>query len=103
MRIRECHLLPSLAAVRLARQPFLLDIVFETPHGELSRILVTAQGLGMVDVALTPHLDLEHHPYATLANAEAWAATLPVPTYSIDDQTAIKVVDDTVEVVSEGH
>jgi dipeptidase E len=28
---------------------------------------------------------------------------VPVPTYGIDDQTAIKVVDGTVEVVSEGH
>jgi dipeptidase E len=31
------------------------------------------------------------------------AAEVPVPTYVIDDETAIKVVDDTVEVVSEGH
>ncbi len=28
---------------------------------------------------------------------------VPVPTYAIDDQTAIKVVDGAVEVVSEGH
>ena len=27
----------------------------------------------------------------------------PGPAYAIDDETAIKVVDDTVEVVSEGH
>jgi dipeptidase E len=26
-----------------------------------------------------------------------------VPSYAIDDQTAIKVTDDTVQVVSEGH
>jgi dipeptidase E len=26
-----------------------------------------------------------------------------VPAYAIDDQTAIKVVDDKVEVISEGH
>jgi len=28
---------------------------------------------------------------------------IPVPTYAIDDQTAIKVVDGQVEVISEGH
>jgi hypothetical protein len=28
---------------------------------------------------------------------------LPVPGYAIDDQTAIKVTDGAVEVVSEGH
>ena len=38
-----------------------------------------------------------------LANIERWAAGIPVPAYAIDDQTAIKVVDGTLEVVSEGH
>jgi hypothetical protein len=28
---------------------------------------------------------------------------MSVPAYAIDDETAIKVVDDSVEVVSEGH
>ena len=38
-----------------------------------------------------------------MAEIEAWAAGLSVPAYAIDDQTAIKVVDGTVEVVSEGQ
>ena len=37
-----------------------------------------------------------------MADAEKWAAGMPVPAYAIDDQTAIKVIDGTVEVVSEG-
>ena len=56
-----------------------------------------------MDFALIPHLDHEDHPDASLANAEQWAARLPTPTYAIDDQTAIKVVDGAVDVVSEGH
>ena len=79
------------------------DIVFATPQGEISRILVTARGMGLVDFALIPHLDHADHPDASLANAETWAARLPVPTYAIDDQTAMKVTDGAVEVVSEGH
>ncbi len=79
------------------------DIVFATPQGDISRILVTAQGVGLVDFAVIPHLDNAEHPDASLANAEQWAARLPVPTYAIDDQTAIQVVDGAVEVVSEGH
>jgi dipeptidase E len=79
------------------------DIVFDTPQGEISRIFVTAQGAGLVDFALIPHLDHEDHPDASAANAEKWAARLPVPLYAIDDQTAIKVTDGAVEVVSEGH
>ncbi len=79
------------------------DIVFATPEGDTSRVLVTAQGMGLVDFALIPHMDHADHPDASLANAEKWAARLPVPTYAIDDQTAMKVVDGAVEVVSEGH
>jgi dipeptidase E len=33
---------------------------------------------------------------------EEWAADLPVPAYAIDDDTAIKVVDGGVEIISEG-
>ncbi|HEV2235901.1 MAG TPA: Type 1 glutamine amidotransferase-like domain-containing protein [Ktedonobacterales bacterium] len=79
------------------------EVVFASPQGAISRTLVTAQGVGLVDFALIPHLDGEDHPDASLANAEQWAARLPVPTYAIDDQTALKVSDGTVEVVSEGH
>ena len=79
------------------------DIVFATPHGEISRTFVTAQGAGLIDFALVPHLDHERFPENSLANAEKWAARLPVPTYAIDDQTAIKVTDGKVEVVSQGH
>jgi dipeptidase E len=59
--------------------------------------------LGMVGFSIFPHLDHEMLPENTMADAERWAAGMPVPAYAIDDQTAIKVVDGTVEVVSEGH
>ena len=59
--------------------------------------------LGMVDFAMFPHLDHEELPDNTLANAERWAAKLAVPGYAIDDETAIKVVDGVIEVISEGH
>lgn len=52
---------------------------------------------------MIPHLDNDDHPDASLANAERWAAKLPVPTYAIDDATALAVADGVVEVVSEGH
>jgi dipeptidase E len=38
-----------------------------------------------------------------MADAERWAAGMPVPGYAIDDQTAIRVTDGTVDVVSEGR
>jgi len=61
------------------------------------------RALGLVDFSVFPHLDYPSFPENSMANAEKWAAKGPVPTYAIDDQTAIVVLDGAVEVVSEGH
>jgi dipeptidase E len=59
--------------------------------------------LGLVDFAMFPHLDHEMLPYNTMSHAEKWAASIPVPAYAMDDETAIKWVDGAAEVISEGH
>jgi len=59
--------------------------------------------LGIVDFSIFPHVDHPDLPSNTMAEAERWAAGLSNPAYAIDDETAIKVVDGTVEVVSEGQ
>jgi dipeptidase E len=59
--------------------------------------------LGIVDFSIFPHVDHEDLPENTMANAEKWAAGIQGPAYAIDDQTAIKVADGAVDVVSEGH
>jgi dipeptidase E len=61
------------------------------------------RALGIVDFSIFPRVDHEDMPDNSMAEAEKWAAGLPVPAYAIDDQTAIKVTDGAVEVVSEGH
>lgn len=61
------------------------------------------KSLGMVDIAIHPHLDHEMFPDNSLACLETLAAALPVPSYLIDDQTAIKVQDGVIDVISEGH
>ena len=47
-------------------------------------------------------LELSALPSIVMADAERWAAGMPVPCYAIDDETAINVTDGTVEVASEG-
>jgi len=59
--------------------------------------------LGIVDFSIFPHVDHEDLPENTMADAEKWAAEIAGPAYAIDDETAIKVTDGTVEVVTEGH
>jgi dipeptidase E len=78
-------------------------ITYATPQGKKKGTFVTAEGAGLVDFALIPHMDHEDHLDASAANAKIWASRLPLPVYAIDDQTAIKVVDGTAEVVSEGQ
>ena len=56
--------------------------------------------LGVVDFSIFPHLDV--FPENSIAEAERWVTESGGPAYAIADQTAIKVIDGTVEVVSEG-
>src|SRR5882762_7797972 len=76
---------------------------FGTTYGGHTLPAESDKSLGLVDFALHPHLDYESFPKNSLANLEKLASTIPVPSYAIDDHTAIKVTDGTVEVVSEGH
>ena len=96
-------LLPSLAylvwvgvsAGSMVMTPRIGDDFVEWPSAADDRTL------GVVDFSIFPHLDV--FPTNTLAHAERWAADIGVPAYVIDDQTAIRVVDGRVDVVSEGR
>jgi dipeptidase E len=59
--------------------------------------------LGWVDFSICPHVNGEGVPGNSMAEAESWAAEIAGPAYALDDETAIKVVDGDVEVISEGH
>ncbi|HTT58683.1 MAG TPA: Type 1 glutamine amidotransferase-like domain-containing protein [Acidimicrobiales bacterium] len=59
--------------------------------------------LGLVEFSIFPHLDHPDMPTNSMTDAEQWASTLPGPAYALDDQSAIRVVDHAVDVVSEGH
>jgi dipeptidase E len=76
---------------------------FGTTYGHHTLPAESDKSLGLFDFALHPHLDYEWFPENSLASLEKLAATIPMPSYAIDDQTAIKVTGGTVEVVSEGH
>lgn len=60
------------------------------------------KALGVVDFSICPHLAPEGEFGNSMADAESWFATIDVPAYVMDDQTAIVWVDGEVQVVSEG-
>jgi len=99
-------LLPSLREtvyVGLSAGSMVTAPIFGETYDDPQMPFVIEKGLGLVDFALLPHLDHNDHPESTTAKVERMAAEVPVPTYGIDDETAIQVTDDRVEVVSEGH
>jgi dipeptidase E len=75
----------------------------EVRLGEHVRTLVTAHGAGLVDFTVIPHFDDPDFPDALPNSARTWAARMPGPTYALDDQSAVAVVDGVAEVVSEGR
>jgi dipeptidase E len=87
----------GVSAGSMVMSPRIGDYFVEWPSASDDR------ALGVVDFSIFPHLDHELMPGNTIAEAERWAADIAGPAYAIDDQTAIKVTDGTVEVVSEGH
>lgn len=95
----------GVSAGSIAVTPYNCDAEFNrrfVPDG--SPILDGAErALGLVDFTLYPHFARAEMSDTTEAAIGAWAAGIPVPTYAIDDDTAIKVVDGDVEVISEGH
>ena len=58
--------------------------------------------LGVVDFSIFPYSSTLSRG-TPWPDAERWAADIGVPAYAIDEQTAIKVVDGTIEIVSEGR
>jgi dipeptidase E len=108
-------LLPSLtelvyvgcSAGSIVTTPYNCDAEFNlqfVPSGS-DMALEGDKALGLVDFAVTVHLDNPDPMFEdnSMASVEKWAAGIPVPTYAIDDETAIKVTDGGAEVVSEGH
>jgi dipeptidase E len=94
----------GVSAGSIAVTPYNCDAEFDlqfVPDG--SDMAADAErGLGIVDFTLYPHLGDPDMPDTALERIAAWAAGIPVPTFAIDDATAIAVVDGSVEVISEG-
>lgn len=76
---------------------------FRKPYDGIKPPIGSDKALGLVDFTLRPHLNADYAPTVTLASIEQWASSIAVPVYALDDQSAIKVIDGEVSVVSEGQ
>lgn len=64
---------------------------------------VGEKGFGFVNFYVRPHLNHPEFPHARLDKIEQKAKEVSKPVYAIDDETAIKVDGNKIEVVSEGN
>jgi dipeptidase E len=60
------------------------------------------EALGLVDLYVRPHFNSPHFPHARENFLKEVAKDLDVPLYALDDESALKVVNGKVEIVSEG-
>jgi dipeptidase E len=58
--------------------------------------------LQLVDFVFRPHLNSPEFPKIREELLDKVATNLGIPMYAADDQTALKIIDDRVEVISEG-
>lgn len=76
----------------------LLKVVY--PENELEGELETS--LGYVDCNFIPHYNSPHFPLARKKVLES-LDKVETPLYALDDQSALKIVDGKIEIVSEGE
>lgn len=84
----------GVSAGSMVMTPRIGELFVEWPGAEDDRTL------GVVDFSIFPHLNA--FATNTPEEAERWAAGLGGPAYAIDEQTAIRVEGEDVEVISEG-
>jgi dipeptidase E len=79
-----------------AGKPFSLEGL--GPEGQRS-----PRSLGLVDFAIRPHYTSEKYPYVTDELLQKAADATACSIYAIDNDSALKIIDDSVEVISEGN
>lgn len=82
--------------------PSLMFVTFEKRVAEEIDGEIDEEGLGVVSFFIEPHANNPHFPELTFNNVRKEAKRTTMPVYALDDQSAIKVVDEEVTVVSEG-
>lgn len=60
-------------------------------------------GLGILNLSILPHLNSDYFAHLRTPLIESLAQQFPQTVYALDDSSALKVVDGSIEVVSEGE
>lgn len=72
-------------------------------YEDLSSEYRDEMGLGFVNFHIRPHFNSQSFPKVRVEYLSKLAKKIPEPIYAIDDESAIKVVDGKIEIISEGN
>lgn len=61
------------------------------------------KGLGLVNFYFLPHLNSVGFKKMRKKNIKKAAKNITIPIYALDDESALKIIDDKIEVISEGN
>lgn len=61
------------------------------------------EGIGMYDFSILPHLNSEYFAHLRTPLIESMKERFPRTVYALDDNSVLKIVDDQIEVVTEGE
>ena len=82
--------------------PSLMFVTFEKEAAEEVNGKVSEDGLKLVNFFIEPHANNPHFPELTFDAVLEESKRTSLPVYALDDQSAIKIVDGEIDVVSEG-
>ncbi len=77
----------------------LLQLIYEEEMLETEEL----EGLNLVDFYFLPHLNSDWFKKMRRKNIEEFEQKIGRPIYALDDDSALKIVDNKIEVVSEGE
>jgi dipeptidase E len=60
-------------------------------------------GMGMYDFSILPHLNSDYFAHLRTPLIESMKDQFPRTIYALDDQSALKIIDNQTEVVTEGE
>jgi dipeptidase E len=101
-KLLETRIYLGVSAGTIITTPSLVNADFEAePLKDIDEEIFN-DGLNLVNFMIEPHLNSTYFPESNLDNLEKRSNEYPYSIYAIDDDTAIKIDGDNVEVVSQG-
>lgn len=82
--------------------PSILNSKSEKVFAEKIHQKISDKGLSFVDFMVEPHINNKYMPESTFANLEKKSKNYKYSIYCLDDNSAIKINGDKLEVISEG-